>query len=258
MKPLILITNDDGIRSPGIAAAAEAVADLGELLVVAPHKQQTGMGRAFPREEDTGKIDLTELTINDEKILAYGLHGSPALSVAHGVLELSSRKIDLCISGINYGENVGSILTCSGTLGAAFEASSHGIPAIAASLEMDMKVHWTNEFEDNDWTEAKQMLRKVAEQVLLEGMPKQVDILNINVPKDVQNPGEYRITTQSRQSYFEFLSPPKREFKEPYQLGSRCHIDEKTLEKDSDIYAVHIDKITSITPLSTDFSVKLT
>ena len=121
-RPFILLTNDDGIESPGIRAAAEAVLDLGDLIIAAPAKQQSGMGRAFPRLEDTGIIETSCIRINGQEIPAYGVHGSPALAVAHGILEIADRKPDLCISGINYGENLGQTVTCSGTLGAAIES----------------------------------------------------------------------------------------------------------------------------------------
>ena len=97
MKPLILITNDDGIHSPGLAAAACAAADLADILIVAPHTQQTGMARAFPRTEDAGIIEEEWIQINGQEVRGYGVHGSPALAVAHGVLELAERKPDLCI-----------------------------------------------------------------------------------------------------------------------------------------------------------------
>lgn len=124
MKPLILITNDDAIRSPGLAAAAEAVEDLAELLIAALHIQQTGMERLFPRHPDNGIIDEKILKINGHDVKGYAVHGTPALAVAHGVLELTDKKSDLCISGINYGENMRSGLTCSGTLGAHLRRSA--------------------------------------------------------------------------------------------------------------------------------------
>lgn len=124
-RPLILVTNDDGIHSPGLYAAASVAVKSGDVLIAAPHTQQTGMGRSFPGYPDNGVIEKIETEdmklpgeITGNKILAYGIHGTPALAVAHGILELAEHTPDLCISGINYGENLGSCLTCSGTLGA--------------------------------------------------------------------------------------------------------------------------------------------
>ena len=254
MRPLILVTNDDGINSPGLIAAVEAVFDLGDVLVSAPHTQQTGMGRAFPRTNEVGIIDETPLKINDTIIKGYGVHGSPAFSVAHGILELADRKPDLCISGINYGENVGLSVTCSGTLGATFEADSHGIPSMAVSIQADLSVQRTNEYINADWSAAKKVLRTFAKKILNEGMPENVNIYNINVPACPKNSNEFRFTMQSRQNYFEFVKPTKRDLNKPYALKSRLFVDVERLERNSDIYALYIDQTTSVTPINTNMS----
>lgn len=254
MRPLILITNDDGIKSPGLMAAAEAVEELGDILIAAPHTQQTGMGRAFLRTEESGIIEETILCVNGRDITAYGIHGTPGFAVAHAVLELADRKPDLCISGINYGENLGMTLTCSGTLGAVFEAGSHQIPGIAVSLEADLSVQRSNEFEMADFGSAKKILRLWAGKVLKEGMENGVDIWNINVPSTEEMQGQYKITSQSRQNYFEFIRPGKREFQKPYALKTERCVDIHRLEKDSDIHAVYVDKMISVTPVSLDMT----
>ena len=257
MKPLILISNDDGINSPGLKAAVEAVFKLGDIIVAAPHEQQTGMGRAFPRTEDLGTIEEVLIQIGDNEISGYAVHGSPAYAVAHGVLELSDRKPDLCISGINYGENLGMIPTCSGTVGACFEAVSHGIPAIAFSIQIDFENQRKNTFEEIDWTEAKLIVRYWAEKFFREGMPKGVDLLNINLPFAMEDADAYRITKMSNQNYYEFIRPPKRDFSKPFLLQSELKVHMDQLEKDSDIYAVYVDHITAVTPMSCDMSVNI-
>lgn len=256
-KPLILITNDDGVFSPGIKAAVAAVADMADIVIAAPHTQQTGMGRAFVRNSETGIIDEVEIEADGCVRKAYGVHGTPAFAVAHGILELADRRPDLCISGINYGENPSTVLTCSGTLGAAFESVTHGIPAIAVSVEADIKVQRSNEFHEMDFTYAANILRIWAKKVLTEGMPSNTEILNINVPSGTENKDEYRITVQSRQNYFEFVKPEKRDLKKAYALKTEIRVDLDTLEKDSDIYAVYVDRIASVTPLNTNMSVRL-
>lgn len=258
MKPLILITNDDGIQSPGLQAAIEAACDLGDLVIAAPHTQQTGMGRAFPRTKDLGIIEEVVLTspMRPEGIIGYGVHGSPAYVAAHGILELSPRKPDLCISGINYGENLGMIPTCSGTVGAVIEAVSQGVPGIAISTQIPVERQRNNEFETLDWKKEKKILRIWCKKILEEGMPKGVDFFNINVPKKEASPGAYRRTTMSRQNYFEFIPPGKRSFDQPYELKSELKVDMDSLEKDSDIYAVYVDHMISITPMTCDMSVR--
>ena len=258
MKPLIMITNDDGIKSPGLTVAAEVAAQYGELLIAAPDTQQTGMARSFPRTKESGIIEKTILNIAGKNYTAYAVHGSPALTVAHGVVELAGRKPDLCISGINYGENLGTTITCSGTLGAVFEANSYGIPGIAISVAVEYGKHRSEEFGMIDWKPAKMILRKFIENVLIHGMPEKTDIWNINIPENIKEPYLYKFTTQSRQNYFYFVKPEKRELDKPYSLQSVQYVDMNSLEKSSDIYAVHVEKKISVTPLSTDMTARKT
>ncbi len=254
MKPLILITNDDGIYSPGLAASAEALSDLGELLIVAPHSQQTGMGRAFPRTPELGIIEECPLDINGKKVMGYGVYGSPAFVVAHAILELAPRKPDLCVSGINYGENLGMVLTCSGTVGAVLEACSFYIPGIALSLETDLKNQRSENYVHRDWTSAKETAKYWVQKFFQEGMPKNAAMLNVNIPYGEISPDKHRFTKQSRQNYFEFIKPQPRDFSQPFSLKSRIYVHEDELEKNSDIYAVYKDRVISVTPLNWDMS----
>lgn len=116
MKLLALITNDDGISSPGLLAIAEALEPFFELLIVAPKDQQTNMGRGSLKGPTIGSLELCDLQVNGRTIQAYGIAGSPSQAVAHAVVEISDRKPDICVSGINYGENLGLAFTCSGTI----------------------------------------------------------------------------------------------------------------------------------------------
>lgn len=257
MKPLILITNDDGVYSPGLWAVAEAVQDLGDLLIVAPMFQQTGMGRALPKEGNVGIIKKVKIMVNGNEVDAFGVHGSPALAVSHAVLELTDRKPDLCISGINYGENLGLSLTCSGTLGAAFEADSHGIPSIAVSREVDLSKQHSSEYQSLDWEAAKNVTKKIANEVLKRGFPEGVRIFNINVPDSATCKTEVRVTSQSRNNYSIFVRPEKRDLGKSYILHSQLDVDIEKTEKCSDIYAFLFDKVISITPLTWDLSIKI-
>lgn len=274
-RPLILVTNDDGIHSPGLYAAASAAAKTGDVLIAAPHTQQTGMGRSFPRSPDDGIIEeisgkmLEGLRCEGTQVGksgAYAVHGSPARAVAHGVLELADRKPDLCVSGINYGENLGTCLTCSGTLGALFEASSHGIPGIAVSVEADLSRQHSEDFGEMDWSAAQRILERYIRQVLEKGMPgnsnpgeksaARADAWNINVPAGLQFPYPERRTVLSRQNYFYFVKPEKRDYSQPYRLKSEQIVDMESLEKDSDIYALYVDRVASVTLLNFDMSVR--
>lgn len=257
MKPLLLITNDDGVFSPGIRAVVEAVQDLGDLLIVAPLHQQTCMSRAMPKGIDAGIIESVSLKVNDEEVKAFAVHGSPTQAVMHALLEISPfRKPDLCISGINYGENVGANITMSGTLGAAFEANSSGIRSLAISLETPIDSQWDDEYALIDWHAAIYFTRYFAMEVLNKGLPPEVAILNVNVPSDAQEFTPIRYTNQSRQSYFRYRGSPQRDFSAPFRFIVEIRIDEETLERKSDIKALR-DRCVSVTPLGWDFTAKI-
>jgi len=249
-RPLILITNDDGLMSPGLLAAAEAVADLGDLLLVAPKDQQTSMSHAFPKGKTVGSIERVELLVGNKKIGCYAIDGSPAQSVSHAVLELSDRLPSLCISGINYGENLGLGLSISGTVGAAFEADAYDIPAIAASLQADVSTQHSSEYAELDWNAAKYFTRLLAKKILEEGLPSPISVLNLNIPHGATEETEVVRTTQSRQQYFVYLRPGPRDIAQPFKFAVDIVVDENTLEPDSDIQALIYDRKVSVTPLT--------
>lgn len=255
MKPLILITNDDGILSPGLVAAAEAAEALGDLLIVAPRTQQTAMSRAYPRGEEIGLIEEFELSINNKKFTGYGITGSPAQVVSHAVLELAPRKPALCISGINYGENVGRALLASGTIGAAFEADAYGIPAIAVSQQVNLNLYHATSYDTVDWNAAIHFAKNLAQKTLSEGMPPHVSVLNLNIPLNATTETPIRQTIQSHQNYFVFQTPEKRDFSKAFKLKLELFVDKEILEPSSDIQAVIYDKVVSITPLTWDITV---
>lgn len=257
MRPLILISNDDGIHSPGLKATCEAVFDLADLVICAPEKQQTGMGRSFPRSPDQGILNKYIFKIEDSPVEAYGIQGSPAYAVAHGILELAGRKPDLCICGINYGENLGMTLTCSGTLGAAFEAQSHGVPVIAVSLEIDLEYQRKNDYISADWEASKAVTREWAAKILQEGLPSHVDLYNINIPAKLQDITRQKITRMSKQNYYEFIIPQRKDYNRPYELKAEIKVDYDDLPVNSDIYAMCVEKAISVTPLGWDLSVDL-
>src|SRR5258706_14679075 len=92
MQPLIFLTNDDGIHSPGLKAVAEAILDFGDLLIVATRLQQTAMSRSLPVTADNGIIESFKVNFGDRETTIYGTYGSPAQAVKHAILELAPRK----------------------------------------------------------------------------------------------------------------------------------------------------------------------
>ncbi|MBK1811289.1 5'/3'-nucleotidase SurE [Clostridium sp. YIM B02505] len=255
MKPLILLTNDDGINSHGLHAAAEALYNIGDLLIVAPAYQQTAMSRSYLRTDGSGVIKAVQFNINGITYDAYQVHGSPAQAVAHGILELTSRKPDLCVSGINFGENIGYSLSCSGTVGAALEACSFDIPALAISLEMNLDLHHDSNYGEQDWSIARYFTELIVKKILKDKWIKEIAVLNVNIPKTANEHTDIVLTTQSTQNYYIFQKPKKRDLSKEFWLKPEIKWSEIELDKHSDIYQLKYEKKVCITPISKNMTV---
>ncbi len=251
-QPLILVTNDDGIDSPGLHAAVAAVADLGDLLIMAPKAQRTSAGRGFPPVRDKA-IYVTEIPLGHSSHRAYAADVSPAQAVQLAMLELAQRPIDLCVSGINYGENLGTGVTISGTVGAALEAACSGIPALALSLETPPEFHLNNSPEI-DFSAAAHFTQQFARQVLQQGLPTGVDLLKIDVPAGATPQTPWRATRISRQRYYQTLPSGRTRLDEAKDIRYRIHIDRETLEPESDIHTLIVDKQVAVVPMTIDLT----
>ncbi|WP_417873174.1 5'/3'-nucleotidase SurE [Xanthomarina gelatinilytica] len=169
-KPLILVTNDDGITAPGIRALIEVMKELGDVVVVAPDSPQSGMGHAITINS---MLHLERVYIDEGNQEEYSCSGTPADCVKLAVREILKRKPDLCVSGINHGSNSSINVIYSGTMSAALEAGIEGIPAIGFSL---LDYNYNANFEV-----AKKYAKTIAKNALEKGIPEQV-VLNVNVP----------------------------------------------------------------------------
>jgi 5'-nucleotidase len=250
--PLILVTNDDGVGSPGLRAAAAALDEMGDVLIVAPLQQQSGVGRAMPPGYE-GCITRQRLAINGRQVEAFGIEGSPAQVVQHGVMELAPRQPDLLVAGINYGENIGSGITVSGTVGAAMEGADFGVPSLAVSLQTAPE-YYLNHSEAVDFGTTVYFLKLFARQALSAGLPPGVDLLKIDVPQSATPRTPWRWTRMSRQRYFVPVKPHRRRPGDPGPMGFEIRVDLQTLEPDSDIRAVAVDAVVSVTPLTLDMT----
>ena len=251
--PLILITNDDGIASPGLRAAIQAVRDLGQILVVAPKGQQSGASRNFLPNPGTTHQENVE--VDGVQVDAFSVEAAPAPTVRRGILTLAPRMPNLVVVGINYGENVGGGITISGTIGAAIEAASFGIPALAISLETEKEHHFSYS-EKVDFTTAAHFARRFARHLLSVPLPPEVDILKVDVPMDATSQTPCRLTRVSRQLYFHSIVGVD-ERGNCSLVGYDIQIDFDALEPDSDVYALQVDRVVSVSPLTIDLSARV-
>ncbi len=172
-KPLILVTNDDGITAPGLRALVRYMKEIGEVVVVAPDSPQSGMGHAITLDNT---LYSKRVSFDGEAgaQAEYSCSGTPADCVKLALQELLDRKPDICVSGINHGSNSSINVIYSGTMSAAIEAGIEGIPAIGFSL---CDYSWHADFEP-----AKKFVQRIVSEALENHIPKGV-VLNVNIPR---------------------------------------------------------------------------
>ncbi|MBN2084253.1 MAG: 5'/3'-nucleotidase SurE [Anaerolineales bacterium] len=253
-RPAILLTNDDGIESRGLWAAAEALTQVGEVTVVAPSRQWSGAGRSFPRHS-TGRIETLKKTFGGADRTAYSVDGSPAQSVLFALFEILPVPPDLVVAGINFGENVGYGITISGTVGAVLEAAASGLRALAVSQETpaDMKEDLACEV---DFSAAAYFTRLFAEKTLTRPAQKDVAALKVDVPLGAAPDTPWTLTRLSRTRYYEPVPPVRISVSDPVQIPFRIRFDYHGEEPGSDVFALHVEKKVSVTPLSLDLTAR--
>ena len=180
----ILLTNDDGVRAPGIIALAEALKTLGDVTIVAPLENQSGKGHS---------ISITDPVYADTVVLPGGVNATaltatPASCVKIGLANIVKERPDLVVSGINRGYNLGYSAYISGTVGAAREAALQGIPAVAASLSI---------VGHPNYGPGAEMTRRIADSIKTHGLPSGI-FLNVNIPSGpIEAIKGLRLATQS-------------------------------------------------------------
>lgn len=236
-KPLILVCNDDGIFSPGIKALAEVASEFGEVVVVAPDRQQSAVGHAITMSVP---LRANEMTVA-KKYRGFAVNGTPAdcVKLAHG--NLLKDKPDLVLSGINHGSNAGINILYSGTVSAATEGTILGYPSIAVSC--------TAYPEKADLTGAKEAARRVIRFVLDKGLPKGVT-LNVNAPEGEFKGIEWSRMADSRyvEEYEDRVDPFNRAY---YWLTGEFELLDDG--EDSDIHILNNGKAT-VTPIQYDLT----
>ena len=206
-----------------------------------PHYSE---GRIFPYE---APIDCGDCS-------AYAVDGTPAQAVQHAVLELVDRQPALLVSGINYGENTGNGVTISGTVGAALEGASLGIRSIAVSQQTPTNLHLSHSNSVDFSVAAGIALQFGSWLIDHSGLPDDVDILKIDVPRGARPETEWRLTRLSRRRVYWPTRPERAALHDSGKLGYQYNSDPTAAEPDSDVYALLNDKVISVTPMSLDLT----
>ena len=241
-QPIILITNDDGITAPGLAALVDAVRDLGKIVVIAPDKAQSGMGHAITIGSP---LRMTKVHQFGSDIDSYSCNGTPVDCVKLAVDKILHRKPDICLSGVNHGANHSINVIYSGTMSAALEAAIESIPSVGFSL-LDYSL-------DADFSGPKKYARLLVEQIL-DGKPLDKHLcLNVNFP--AVGEGELKGLKICRQAYAkyeeDFLERIDPHGKKYYWLtGEFVNFDKG---RDTDVWALN-HNYASVVPVQFDLT----
>jgi 5'-nucleotidase len=238
----ILISNDDGVFAEGIQAVAQALRAIGEVVVVAPHRQRSAAGHGITLHKP---LYCEEADLGPG-VRAYGVTGTPADCVKFGVSEImKDAKPDLVVSGINAGGNLGNDVLYSGTVSAAIEGAILGFPAIAVSL--------CGKEPFDDYSIAADFTVKLAQQVLERGLRKDT-VLNVNVPQ-VAEPDEIRgvrVTTLGTRRYENHYEKRLNPRGTPYYWLAGP-LKDLPVEPESDVQAIR-EQFISVSPVHFDLT----
>lgn len=240
-RPLILVTNDDGITAPGIRNLISVMNSIGDVVVVAPDSPQSGMGHAITVDN---VLTCNPITVDEGPQLEYSCSGTPADCVKMAVNNILNRKPDLCVSGINHGSNSSINVIYSGTMSAAVEAGIEGVPAIGFSL-LDYNYH-------ADFKPCLEYVKNITLSALKNGIPEGV-VLNVNIPKLPQNAIKgVKICRQANGYWREDFDKRKSPFGKEYYWLSGEFIN-KDKGEDTDIWALDNGYI-SVVPVQFDLT----
>jgi len=231
--PLFLITNDDGIQSPGLEALVYALSSQAECLVIAPDRDNSAVSHSLTMNRP---LRVTKL-----KDGFYTLNGTPTDCVAIGLNKIIRQKPDLLVSGINPGPNLGDDISYSGTVSAAVEGTMYGIPSLAVSLAGEAPY---------DFTAAASIAAKLAKQILQQKLPKDT-LLNANIPQTDSIKG-IKVTRQGRRLWDNAIQETRDPWgRKHYWIGGGTPSPDSG--EDTDVYAVSNGFI-SVTPIHLDLT----
>jgi 5'-nucleotidase len=239
----ILVTNDDGYDSEGIKALYDSVKDLGETVIVAPERPQSGasMSLTFHKPLRVSKVMIGN-------VLAYSVSGSPADAVMLGIHSVLKKRPDIVVSGINYGDNTTfQDVFASGTVAAAIEGAINKIPCIAFSMCVPEVAIFSPGLIGVNFEEARPISKAITEWILQKNLPRGVDILNVNYPFKIDRNTKTIVTKLAKRKYSDFVlerkDPRGRAY---YWIWGRRF---SKFEKWTDAFAIHHEKAISITPI---------
>jgi 5'-nucleotidase len=239
-KPLILVTNDDGIKAPGLRKLIELMRPLGEVAVIASEHVMSGMAHAVTIQTPL----MPRLIKEEDGYREFITNGTPTDNVKLGKHRLLNRTPDLVVSGINHGSNASINIIYSGTMAAVLEASIDGIPSIGFSL--------LDYMPDADFSHVEEWIVKITTQVLEEGLPDGV-CLNVNIPRISRNPIKgIKVCRQAKARWVEEFEERKDPYGRTYYwLGGRFVNGDNGSETDEKALA---ENYISVVPVKFDFT----
>jgi len=252
--PQILLTNDDGIDSPGLWAAAEALSEIGYVWVAAPREQASGMGRSMPPSSD-GLITPRKVVVHDKEWTVYSVGGTPAQTVQHATLEIMPQLPDLVVSGINFGANFALGVTISGTVGAALEGAANGIRSLAVSLETDSRYH-VDYSDEIDFSAAAYFTAYFARLYLNSALDPDVQLLKVEIPSDADRHTPWEICRLSKHPYYRHYAPERDSWDQPGTTRYTTQDDLSIFEEDTDVHVTMVKRAIAVTPLTLDMTSK--
>lgn len=240
-RPLILVTNDDGITAPGIATLVNVARKFGDLIVIAPDKPQSGMGHAITINST---IRINKMNYHNV-MMEYACTGTPVDCIKIAMNKLVTRRPDLCISGINHGSNMSVNVIYSGTMSAAVEGAVEGIPSIGFSLaDHDINA---------DFSSAAVYVERIIENVLRDKMPDGV-CLNVNIPPiPLEELKGIKVCRQARANWIEELDERFDPSGKPYYWLTGVFKNFEPDSQDTDVWALDNGYV-SIVPTQFDLT----
>lgn len=235
----ILVTNDDGISSPGLWQAAASLIELGQVVVVAPDREQSGTGTSVSL---LTPVRAREINPPLEGVRSFAVEGTPGDAVILGLESLAGGPVDLVVSGINAGANLGADVLVSGTVGAALQGFFRGVPSLAVSLCAVENLHLES---------AGRLVRLLVERLRQSSLPRP-SLLNVNIPNlPLDQIQGLEVTRLGSRAYADSVREGDEGRRKLYWISRNRPVWE--MIEGTDIWAVHNNRV-SLTPLQIDLT----